>query len=77
MNKTYYVTNNALTGYLTEGCPHCPFWHDEEGNNKALARVHKIKTGNDISSIGCHVPVPIIDCPYFYEMYKNDPRNNN
>lgn len=44
---------SCLDGYLTEKCANCPFWDD----------------GTDDRGIGCAIPAPIMECPYFYKMF--------
>lgn len=47
---------SCLEGYLTEKCSGCPFWLD----------------GTDNRGIGCNIPAPIMDCPAFAKMFKEE-----
>ena len=41
---------------FTAGCKNCPFWAD----------------GSDNRGYGCAIPVPIMECKYFREMYEKN-----
>ena len=41
---------------FTRGCKTCPFWSD--GTNPLLG------------GYGCCIPAPIMECPYFREVYE-------
>lgn len=45
---------NYLYDYLTDECDGCLFWGD----------------GTDDKGIGCDLPAPNIDCPFFAKVYQ-------
>lgn len=51
---------NCLEGYLTEKCQGCPFLAD----------------GTDDRGIGCAIPAPIMKCPAFAKMCKEEEKND-
>ena len=55
------MPKSVLNGYLTDKCEKCPFWAD----------------GTDERGLGCAIPFPIIECPFFRKIFEGGEKDDH